>query len=248
MIRRSITAITLLALATFAGSAHAQGGCCVLPDNGTGTVDMPPQCSLFGPMLIDNGIPGGTIEISAELGTFFNVNEVGGGGLLGGASATCNGIITLTMTGTGSLAAFNRFIAMQVACEFHYAPRTPGDPVQQFAGDVYRVVGTVFGDPDFDILDIQAGSFFVAPSPGVTRLTKIGPGAVDPYDVQSFFDIHYAINFVGAAGSLLNNLSGTTTSNGVFQLCPPGLATDVAGPTPAVEVESNWSDLKDLFR
>ncbi|NNE10456.1 MAG: hypothetical protein HKN20_17980 [Gemmatimonadetes bacterium] len=248
MIRASIAAVTLLTLGVFAGSAHAQGGCCVLPDNGTGTVDMPPQCSLFGPMLIDNGIPGGTIEIDAELGTYFNINEVAGGGLLGGASATFDAIISLTMTGTGSLNNFNRLISIQVACEFHYAPRTAGDPVQQFAGDVYRIVGTQFGDPDFDILDIQAGSFFVAPSPGITRLTKIGPGATDPFDVESFFDIHYAIHFEGAPGSVLEGFSGTTTSHGVFELCPPGLATDVAGPALPLEAESNWSHVKGLFR
>ncbi|MFQ5417921.1 MAG: hypothetical protein ACE5FL_12845, partial [Myxococcota bacterium] len=44
-------------------------------------------------------------------------------------------------------------------------------------------------------------------SPGHTTLTDLGNGT---FNVDSFFDITYTIQFQGAAGSALDGLSGTT--------------------------------------
>ncbi len=81
------------------------------------------------------------------------------------------------MQGTGVLAGFNRVVNMQVMCEAHTAPRTPGDPLQSFANDMFMLQGQLPpGDPDFDLLRITAGTGFGMPSPGHTTLTQLPGG------------------------------------------------------------------------
>ena len=75
--------VTLLAL-----SPLAMAQPCVVPDNGGGTVDLPPPgCNYLSPddvhMIID-GLPAGTtINVSAEHNEFFNVIRNPGGSLGG---------------------------------------------------------------------------------------------------------------------------------------------------------------------
>jgi hypothetical protein len=64
------------------------------------------------------------------------------------------------------------------------------------------------GDPDFDLLRITAGSSFGMPSPGHTTLTQL-PGS--NWSVDSFFDITYRIDFIGAPGGPFGGMSGSTT-------------------------------------
>ena len=47
------------------------------------------------------------------------------------------------------------------------------------------------------------------PSPGHTTLTRLPSG---DFHVDSFFDVTYQIDFVGAPGSILEGLSGSTTA------------------------------------
>lgn len=88
-------------------------------------------------------------------------------------------------------------------------PRTPGDPVQSFDTDMFQLQGQLPpGDPDFDLLRITAGSGYGLPSPGHTTLTRQPSGN---WNVDSFFDITYRIDFVGAPGGLYAGMSGSTT-------------------------------------
>ena len=91
--------------------------------------------------------------------------------------------------------------------------------------------GQLFGDPDFDTLVITAGSGFGLPSPGETTLTDNGNGT---FQVDSFFDVTYRIDFVGAPGSQLEGLSGSTT--GTIQM---GTGQPPAPGVPGV-VEPIW--------
>jgi len=216
------------------GPAHATN--CTVPNVG-GTAEFPPPCpeGYVGPMIIDEGIPGGSILIDASIKEFFNVSEVPGGGL-GGNLQDFESILYMEMTGMGSLAGFNRSIFMQTTCQTHTAPRVPGDAVQDFDTQYGTLLGDIFGDPDFDIITLVGGSGFGLPSPGHTTLTRLGPPGSD-FQVDSFFDICYRIEFQGAPGSVLDGMSGATEACGRFEM----------GEAPVGTSANDWSTIKTLY-
>lgn len=88
-------------------------------------------------------------------------------------------------------------------------PRTPGEPVQSFDTDMFQLQGQLPpGDPDFDLLRFTAGTGYGLPSPGHTTLTQQPGGS---WNVDSFFDITYRIDFVGKPGGHYEARSGSTT-------------------------------------
>jgi len=203
--------------------------CCTAPDNGGGTVDFPSTyCPYDHPeqkmMIIDGLPPGTTIEIAGPWQEFSNIVRVPGGPL-GGEVATFTARLVMNMTGTGGLAGFHRDILMPIQCEMHIGPRRPGEPVQSFDTDMFRLQGQLPpGDPDFDLLRITAGNGFGMPSPGHTTLTKLPDGN---WAVDSFFDITYRIDFVGSPGRPLGGMSGSTTATIRMSTCTTGSAGEV---------------------
>lgn len=206
-----------------------------VPDNGNGTADLPPLGleyvipAGFPPIQIINGLPAGTtIDIDAVLRGFFNETEVPGG-LLGGELQQYNAVLEMPMTGTGALAGFNRNISFLVTAESHSGPRTPFDPVQSFPTDMFQLQGGLIADPDFDIIEIRIGTNLGLPSPGHTTLTQYGPD----WEVDSYFDVEYVINFVGAPGSILEGFSGATqgTTRIATNVNSPGAACSPADMT-----------------
>ncbi len=200
-------------------------GDCVAPDNGTGTVDLPADCPYATPpddpmMIIDGFPPGTTLEMDAQLIDFICLQGgicsgslppgecEGVGGSLGGNFQCFEATLDLVVTGTGDLTWFNRHLAVPVQIEIHTGPRNPGDPVQTFLADIYRMQGELFGDPDFCEFSILAGTDYGLPSPGQVTLTQLPD---EDFNVDSFFDITYKIQFEGCPGSLLDGYSGTTT-------------------------------------
>ena len=217
------SAVLLVGLG-FGGSASAEP--CEVPDAG-GTIVMPPAgCDYVAtdqPMLILDGLPPGTtIELQPIYKDFICNNPsplcsapiTSGlcedpGGSLGGHANCYDNTIEFQVTGTGLLAGFNRNLSMPAMSEVHTAPRTPGDPVQTFDTEMISLQGDLFGDPDFDFLQIRAGSRFELPSPGGTTLVQKLNGN---WNVDSFFDVEYRIDFQGALGSILEGLGGSTTA------------------------------------
>ncbi len=208
------------------GAWNAREGMCTAPDNGTGTVDLPADCPYQtaenAPMVIVDGLPPGTtIECDATLNNF-TCTHVGGlcslplasgvcegvGGTLGGRGHCFEAYLNLVMTGTGDLVGFSRNITVPVELEVHTAPRNPGDPVQTFTIDMYRLQGQLFGDPDFCTFQITAGTDYGLPSPGSMTLTELPNG---DFAVESFFDVTYQIQFEGCPGSVLEGFVGITT-------------------------------------
>ncbi|HEY3175972.1 MAG TPA: hypothetical protein VGK94_09480 [Candidatus Polarisedimenticolia bacterium] len=213
-ILRGFTAAAALLVAAVIAPGLAEAQTCHVPDNGTGTVTLPPAgCGYVSPtalhMMIDGLPPGTTIQISAEHFEFFAITTTPSCGSLGGNCEQFSSQLTLAMKGTGGLAGYNRVISMPVGATTHTAPRTPGTPVQSFDTEMFQVQGQIPpGDPDFDLLRITAGTGFGMPSPGHTTLTRLAGG---DFNVDSFFDITYRIDFIGAPGGPFAGMSGSTT-------------------------------------
>jgi hypothetical protein len=157
---------------------------CVVEDDGTGTVELPPAgCAYLAPqevfMIIDGLPPGTTIELIPILGAFV-CRELGNcgtpGGDLGGEVEDFDMVSLLELHGTGDLAGFHRILALPSVAQTHTGPRNPGDPVQVFPTDMFVLQGSLApGDPDFATLQLIAGTGFGLPSPGQTTLTRLGP-------------------------------------------------------------------------
>jgi len=186
---------------------------CHAPDRGDGTVEAPPigPCNIFTPvlpMVIVNGLPPGTtIEIDTRLVTQ-SVDMVIPGGTLGGENILTTEIVEMQLTGTGLLLGFNRNLNLPGITEVDIGPRVPGTSPQNFLSDFIGLRAELPpGDPDFAVLLLTAGSDFGLPSPGSTTLFDIGGGE---FEVDSFFDVFYQIEFVGAPGSALDGFGGTT--------------------------------------
>jgi hypothetical protein len=229
--------LTLLALVAAHPASAGTAACCPLPDNGGGTADLPPACAVGyqGQMVLLNGLPAGaTIDFNSQLGGFFNVVPALGG-TLGGTTQGFDAVLQNALAGTGPLLGFNRLIAIPVTGRTDTAPRS-GSPIQSFNDDLVQLQGQVVGDPDFDLLRITAGANFGLPSPGHTTLTWDGSN----WNVDSFFDITYRIDFIGAPGSALAGLSGSTTGTARFELCHD------SNPTPSRA--SSWGGIKAVYR
>jgi len=131
------------------------------------------------------------------------------------------------MTGTGDLTGFTRNIALPASAVTNIGPRDYGAPLQIFPGTVRLLEGFIFGDPDFEVLAVRAGDDLGLPSPGETTLTELPSG---DFNVDSFFDITYEIEFVGAPGSILDGLAGVTTGTRRFQIGEPETAAPADEP------------------
>ena len=225
---RTATLVAMIGLAlALAGAASADS--CVVTDNGSGTVTLPPAgCEYLSPtdvhMIVD-GLPAGTTIELAPIHKDFICGGAGTplncslpippgtceapGGSQGGNGDCFNSNGDFQLTGTGTLSGFSRTVSLPLEVEVHTGPRTPGTSVQSFDTEMFALQGQITGDPDFDLLRVTAGQSFGMPSPGHTTLTRL-PG--NEYNVDSFFDITYRIDFVGAPGGPLSGMSGSTTA------------------------------------
>jgi hypothetical protein len=234
----SLAAIALLLTVSLPAAPVSAQCLCIQPDNGNGTVDLPPSCEYLGTLEITTGLPVGTaIYIDAILFDYINASEVPGGSL-GGDVQDYDAVLTMQMSGSGALLGFNRTLFMQVAVQSESAPRTPGDALQEFDHNMIKLDGDLFGDPDFDSISIRAGYGNGLPSPGHTTLTRLGPPGSD-FQVDSFFDIEYRIEFQGAPGSVLQGYGGITQDQKIFSIC---------GEQPTQIEPATWGSLKSLYR
>ena len=196
----------------FSNYLFAQATACLATDS-SGTVSLPAFCPYItvpesATIDIIDGLPPGT-ELKSKGGSILTgILSRTVGGSLGGEILTYTADLTLEMEGTGTLSGYTRTFAVPHLLEVHVGTRIAGQPVQSFPTDLYQMQGQLPpGDPDFDLLRITAGTGIGLPSPGHTTLTQL-PGG--DWNIDSFFDIEYRIDFVGASGGVFAGMSGTT--------------------------------------
>ena len=132
--RHYLLVVGIVGMLVFCWPFDVYGGkACVVPDNGTGTITLPPAgCDYNSPgdvfRIIDGLPPGTTIEMEGILMNFIcnspfctnctlplppGVCEMLGGSL-GGLGHCFEADLDLTVTGTGSLEGFNRHLVVPV--------------------------------------------------------------------------------------------------------------------------------------
>jgi len=222
--------LTIAALSLAASVASAAP--CIIADSGIGTIEMPPSgCEYVGDasaghndkyVILDGLPPGTTIEMVPVHQDFLCFDQLGQcsfqmppdecesvGGALGGNGHCASSAVVLQIEGTSFLAGFQRTLYVPLFWEAHSGPRNPGDPLQSFPTHMMNLEGEIFGDPDFCTFSFRAGLGWGLPGPGHTTLTRLGPPGSD-FEVESFFDITYEIDFQGCPGSMLDGLAGST--------------------------------------
>jgi hypothetical protein len=203
------------AFVALAGAAHAAPPPCVAPNNGSGTVTLPPAgCQYLSPTqfhAILNGLPPNTTIIISPIHKNFICRQSGTcnvpGGPLGGEVENFSSTGVFQLSGTGALAGWTRTINVPLTVQTAVAPRTPGAAVQSLATNMQRIQGAITGDPDFDSFEVLGGTANGYSSPGQTKLTRQANGS---FLVDSTFTVGYRIRFVGAAGGKLAGYSGET--------------------------------------
>lgn len=201
------SAALVLASGVFAAALPSSGGPCVEVNNVGGLSLTPPNCTYSSPGTLKHGA---NFDLQLALtdarhDRFLNV-QINPGGIHSGNIETFSSTITLTVTGKGELAGFERTISVQADCEAHSGPWSPEDPLITFPTEMMRIEGQLVGDPDFESLRIVGGRANGFPSPGRVTAADQGDGT---YVVDSMFDIGFHIEYVGAPGGALKGLSGS---------------------------------------
>lgn len=213
-----------LVLAFAAGTVYAQPPApCNVPDDGTGTVSLPPVgCEYLTADQVHEiiaGLPPGTTIELAPIHKNFICERTGAcgvpGGPLGGETETFTSTAVFQLTGTGTLAGWHRLVSIPLNVQVATAPRSPGAPVQSFRTDMLVIQGSIgSGDPDFAVFQVVGGTNNGFPSPGFTTLTR---QSNDTFNVDSTFNVGYSIRFAGTPGGRLGGFSGTTSGSVTMQ-------------------------------
>jgi hypothetical protein len=222
----ALVALTIGLMPLFASSAAAV--VVIAPDNGLGTATIPPTGETYygAQMQISAGLPfGSTIDIDNPL--YHNFSTVSDFEIPAGPINYADGNysdfaaqLTLPMQGTGAFSTYTRTVVIPLPISgqrMQFSGRVTNAPLQIIPADLLRMQGQIIGDPDFDLLRVTAGTDFGTPSPGVTTLQDLGA----TYNVHSFFDVIYRIDFIGRAGGPFAGMSGSTTGTARFELGEP---------------------------
>ena len=176
-----------------------------------------------GLLVLDDG-NGTFIHATVRMENVRNATSGAGGGR-SGTQETFDADVVLDFVGLGPLFPndYQRTLTVPgVSVVVDHDPHA--DQVAQILfGDVISLDGLFDGaavsDPDFLTLSLRAGSAFSLPSPGQSELLRQS-GSPTQYEIDSFFDITFEIEFTGAPGGPLDGLNQTQQTQ--LQMEPKG--------------------------
>ena len=181
-----------------------------------GVVHLPPKgCPYLSPSQVHAVID--TLPITAEIEmaaihtdficrTDPTSDDCGDGDPTDGDTEEFDSVLVLEFQGTGDLSDFHRVLVLDAVVKTETGPRDPSAPLEGLATDMRSIQASLVGDPDFDMLQITAGTDNGFPSPGELSLFDNGDGT---FGVESDFEINFEIQIQGAVGGSLEGISGT---------------------------------------
>src|SRR5262249_21643578 len=132
---------------------------CYGPDNGQGTVDLPPSCGLgpIGPIntpIITNGLNPGDSIILIDVNLLnLTPSPIMPGGMLGGDTQHSQGNLDVHLGGTGTLSGWDLHVPIRVDCQIDAAARPYFAPQQNFNVQIQGLAGGLLAPtPDFNQL------------------------------------------------------------------------------------------------
>ncbi|BCX46940.1 histone H1 protein [Haloferula helveola] len=138
----------------------------------------------------------------------------------GGAGNLFDCTVEIAAQGLGGKKGYDYYKALGARCVIDTGTNPfAGKDVQQFDTEMVSLELTIVGDPDFDLLRIQCGSGLgLTPCPGQVTRTRLPSGN---FNVDSFFDIEYRIDFQGGPGSPFAGVAGGDTFNSRWYMYQP---------------------------
>jgi hypothetical protein len=178
--------------------------------------------------LKDGTPPGSPVLADIEIIPLSLISSVPGGPL-GGEVQTWDAAVNVKLFGVGFFGGYASTVPILASVKTATASVTPGTNPQHFETVLLELLGTTGGHPHFDLFRITAGTDFGLPSPGHTSLTHAGGSN---WNVDSFFDVAYRIDFIGKAGTPLAGMSGSTTDGQRFLNGDHPTLSTPPGPAP----------------
>jgi len=203
----SVTVSAQTKVASGKAAAPAASGACFVSAGPTGVVLPPIGCGYITPaqvhvLLNDPSTPASVImQLWIDHANFLCLStgtpgpcQVHPGGPLGGEVEVSDTTLTLEIFGTGELEGYRRSVVLKADTITATGPRDAKAPYQDFANEMMHLDAVLEGDEDFKLLRITAGTENGFDSSGRTTI-KLRRNNL--YEVTSFFDINYEIEFVG---------------------------------------------------
>lgn len=146
-----------------------------------------------------------------------------GGQFPAGDRQSSSATVQVHLFGVGTAGGWTRTLLVPMTCTIDSDVRPYGANVQSFANGIFAMHGQISGDPDFNQLSFYAGANFGLPGPGHTTLTRLLPGG--NWNVDSFFDMTFRIDFFGTSFGVLHGQSGSQIRTAHLQIGVPAGAT-----------------------
>lgn len=221
-LRRSVLALAVLAFLVPVTPVNAQVQ--VTPD-AKGWVCLPPVEAEYVAYLVDmfHSLPDPSWKADVKHQRFVNACKQVPGGSLGGDVETFDSDLAVEVkpANGSALAAEAVTVHIPVHSVAHTSKQDAGAPRQTLSTTMWSLQGRVENSGGWKYFAVVAGDENGLPSPGETTLTRLPNGRVA---VESFFKIHYRVEYVGDENGPYAGLEGSGEGEAMMRLQAPGAA------------------------